>query len=146
MYNSLNKSTPDDYDTTQVEAPFTHLGLDIIGPLPVTQRGNQYIVVIVDYFTKWVEAKATSTVTSRDAVEFLTDVFSRHGTPTTITTDNGVQFTSDFTKIFLDMFDVYIKFAVTHHPETNGMTENRNREINKLLRLLAEKNGMKLYH
>ena len=42
---------------TEVEAPFTHLGLDIIGPLPIISRGNQYILVIVDYFTKWVDRK-----------------------------------------------------------------------------------------
>jgi len=122
-----------------VEGPFTHLGLDIIGPLPETSSGNQYIIVIVDYFTKWVEAQPLSTITSRDVVNFLSQIFTRFGTPNTIITDNGVQFNSDFTKIFLDLYDVYIKFTVTYHPESNGLTENRNREIGKLLRLLASK-------
>jgi len=124
---------------TEVEAPFTHLGLDIIGPLPITTRGNQYILVIVDYFTKWVEAESSSSITSQDVVYFLSKIFARFGTPYTITTDNGVQFNSDFTKIFLDLYDVYIKFTVTYHPESNGLTENRNREIGKLLRLLGNK-------
>jgi len=69
----------------------------------------------------------------------LSQIFARFGTPNTITTDNGLQFNSDFTKIFLDLYDVYIKFTVTYHPESNGLTENRNREIGKLLRLLASK-------
>jgi len=103
----LNKKNeipdPTEKYATPVEAPFSHLGLDIIGPLPETSSGNQYIIVVVDYFTKWVEAQPLSTITSRDVVNFLSQIFARFGTPTTITTYNGVQFNSDFTKIFLDL-------------------------------------------
>ena len=125
---------------TKVEGPFTHLGLDIIGPLVKTKRNNQYIMVIVDYFTKWVEAEPTENITSQDVIRFLINVFARHGTPQIITTDNGVQFSSDMTKVFLDLYDVYVKFVTTYHPESNGLTENRNKEIGKLLRLLGENN------
>ena len=139
----LNKSKPYPEPTedipTEVEGPFTHLGLDIIGPLEKTSNNNQYIIVVVDYFTKWVEATPTENVTSQDVIKFLINVFARHGVPQVITTDNGVQFTSDMTKIFLDLYDVYVKFSTTYHPETNGLTENRNKEIGKLLRLLSEK-------
>jgi len=124
---------------TEVEGPFTHLGLDIIGPLTKTSNNNQYILVVVDYFTKWVEAEPTENITSKDVIKFLIKVFSRHGVPQVITTDNGVQFTSDMTKIFLDLYDVYVKFTSTYHPESNGLTENRNKEIGKLLRLLGKK-------
>ena len=139
----LNKKNeipnPTEKYVTEVEAPFTHLGLDIIGPLPITQQGNQYIIVLVDYFTKWVEAQSLASITSKDVVKFLSENFARYGAPNVITTDNGVQFTSDYTRIFLDLFDVYIKFTVTYHPESNGLTENRNRKIGKLLRLLGNK-------
>ena len=124
---------------TPVEGPFIHLGMDIIGPLPITERNNQYIIVIVDYFTKWVEAEPLATVTSKDVIYFLSRVFARHGTPQVVTTDNGPQFNSELTRIFLDLYDVYIHFSTTYHPETNGMTENRNREIGKYLRLLGQK-------
>jgi len=132
--------TPTESYPTRVEGPFTHVGLDIVGPLPVTQKGNEYIIVLVDYFTKWVEAEAVKSVTSQDVVEFLVKVFSRHGAPEVVTTDNGPQFTSDYTKIFLDLYDVYVKFVSTYHPESNGLTENRNKEIGKYLRLLSSKN------
>ena len=139
----LNKPQPYPKPTedipTEVEGPFTHLGLDIIGPLEKTSNNNQYIMVVVDYFTKWVEAEPTENVTSKEVIKFLINVFARHGVPQVITTDNGVQFTSDMTKIFLDLYDVYVKFSTTYHPETNGLTENRNKEIGKLLRLLSEK-------
>ena len=138
----LNKSQPYPEPTedkpTEVEGPFTHLGLDIIGPLSKTRNNNQYIIVVVDYFTKWVEAEPTENVTSQDVIKFLINVFARHGVPQIITTDNGTQFTSDMTKIFLDLYDVYVKFITPYHPESNGLVENRNKEIGKLLRLLGQ--------
>jgi len=54
---------------TEVEGPFTHLGLDIIGPLEKTSNNNQYIMVVVDYFTKWVEAEPTENVTSKEVIK-----------------------------------------------------------------------------
>ena len=86
-----------------------------------------------------MEAEPTETITAMDAIKFLINIFSRHGIPQVITTDNGVQFTADMTKIFLDLYDVYVKFTSTYHPESNGLVENRNKEIGKLLRLLGTK-------
>ena len=93
---------------------------------------------MVDYFTKWVEAEPTENITSQDVIKFLINVFARHGVPQIITTDNGAQFTSDMTKIFLDLYDVYVKFITPYHPESNGLVENGNKEIGKLLRLLGQ--------
>ena len=72
-------SEPTDDIPTEVEGSFTHLGLDIIGPLTKTSNNNQYILVVVDYFTKWVEAEPTENITSKDVIKFLIKVFSRHG-------------------------------------------------------------------
>ena len=68
-----------------------------------TGNKNQYIIVAVDYFTKWVEAEPTENITYKDIIKFLINVFARHGVPQVITTDNGVQFTSDMTKIWTYM-------------------------------------------
>jgi len=88
-----------------------------------------------------VEAEPLSSITSQDVVNFLIiKVFSRHGAQEIITTDNGVQFTSDFTKIFRDLYDVYVKFTNTYHHESNGLTENRNKKLSKYLRLLGKEN------
>ena len=58
--------------------------------------------MIVDYFTKWVEAEPLATVTSKDVIYFLCGVVARHGTPQVVTTDNGPQFNSELTRIFLE--------------------------------------------
>jgi len=125
---------------TPVEAPFVRIAVDIIGPLKPTTNGHKYIIVAVDYFTKWTEAKALVNTTSEDVMEFLIEVFSRHGLPQLVFMDNGVQFTSDYTKISLDLYDTYVHFVSIYHPESNGLVENKNREIGKQLRFLVEEN------
>ncbi len=81
-------------NSTPVEQPFTRVGLDIIGPLPITKNGNAYIITLVDYFTKWVEAKAIPNMKSEEVIKFLTEIFARHGPPEIIITDNGSSFIS----------------------------------------------------
>ena len=125
---------------TKPGRPFTKVGLDIIGPLPQTNKGNQYIIVLVDYLTKWVEADPLSTIESKDVISFLMKVFARHGIPEVIVTDNGPQFCSDKTKAFLGLYGVLVQFVTVYHPESNGMVENRNKQIGKYLRLLCNKN------
>jgi len=140
----LNRSEPLPKPTekygTPVEAPFVRVGLNIIGPLKETQQGNKYIIVCVDYFTKWEESKPLCTTTSQDVTNFLVEVFSRHSIPELIIIDNGVQFTADYTKIFLNLYDVYVHFVSTYHPESKGLVENRNREIGKQLRNFSNDN------
>jgi len=98
-FNIQRKNIP-----TKPGLPFTVVGLDIIGLLPVTEKGNQYIIVLVDYLTKWVEAEPTGTIDSNDVIFFLTKVFSRHGIPEILITDNDPQFRSEKTKAFLDLY------------------------------------------
>jgi len=94
----------------------------------------------VDYFNNWIEADAFATVTSKDIIFFLVNVFSRLGLSQIINMDdNGPQLECDYTKIFLDLYDVYIHFGV-YHPPSNGLVENRNREIEKKLRNFLEDN------
>ena len=120
--------------------PFTRVGLDLVGPLYTTARGNRYIIVLVDYLTKWVEAEPLEKTESEDVIRFLINVFSRHGIPELLITDNGPQLISDKTKAFLDLHDVYVHNVATYHPPSNGEVENRNREIGKYLRLLGKNN------
>jgi len=121
--------------------PFSQVGLDLIGPLPITKRGNRFIIVLVDYLTKWVEADPLPSTESEEVIFFLKKVFARHGIPEILITDNGPQFTSDKTKAFLDLNDVFVHYVSTYHPASNGEVENRNKEISKYLRLLGDRNN-----
>jgi len=134
-FNSKVENIP-----TKPGLPFTQVGLDIVGPLPITEKRNEYIFVLVDYLTKWVEAEPTRKIESDNVINFLSRVFARHGIPEVLITDNGPQFRSDKTKAFLDLYGVYVHFTTTYHPESNGMVENHNKEIGKYLRILCNNN------
>ena len=79
---------------TTAEAPFVRVRLDSVGPLPLTQKGNQYLVVLVDNFTSWVEPEHLKKIESNDIIEFLREVFCRHELPEILITDNGSKFIS----------------------------------------------------
>ena len=140
LFKPQTFNTNTENNPTKPGLPFTQVGLDIIGPLPQTKKGNQYIIVLVDYLTKWVEAEPTDKIESENVIGFLTRVFSRHGVPEVLVTDNGSQFKSDKTKAFLDLYGVFVHFVAVYHPESNGMVENRNKEIGKYLRILCNQN------
>nr|GFA61500.1 retrovirus-related Pol polyprotein from transposon 412 family [Tanacetum cinerariifolium] len=69
-------------------------GIDFLGPFP-SSKGNEYILVAVDYLSKWVEAKALPTNDVRVVVKFLKSLFGRFGTPRAIISDRGTYFCSD---------------------------------------------------
>jgi len=60
---------------TSIEKSFTRVGLDIIEPFQETKQGNNYIITLVDYFTKWPEAKAVPNIKSEEVIKFLTEIF-----------------------------------------------------------------------
>ncbi|GJS21559.1 reverse transcriptase domain-containing protein [Tanacetum coccineum] len=106
----------------QVCEIFDLWGIDFMGPFP-SSRGNKYILVAVDYLSKWVEAKALPTNDARVVVKFLKSLFSRFGAPRAIISDRGTHFCND-------KFDkVMSKYGVTHQ-RTVG--ENRASWSDKL--------------
>ena len=76
--------------------PFEKWALDFIGPINPPSKQKKYILVCIDYVTKWVEAKALLSATENSVVSFLyEDIFTRFGVPREIVTDQGSQFTSN---------------------------------------------------
>ncbi|GKB91982.1 reverse transcriptase domain-containing protein [Tanacetum coccineum] len=99
----------------QVCEIFDLWGIDFIGPFP-SSRGNKYILVAVDYLSKWVEAKALPTNDARVVVKFLKSLFSQFGAPRAIISDRGTHFCND-------KFDkVMSKYGVTHRLSTPYQT------------------------
>ena len=71
------------------------VGMDLIGQLKTTIKGNKYILTLVDYYSKWCEAIPISNKEAQTVVAALSDVFARNSTPSRIISDNGGEFTSD---------------------------------------------------
>lgn len=113
-----------------------------MGPLPKAKGELQYVMVAIDYMTKWAEAKALRNITQEDAISFAREhVITRFGIPKVLISDNGTQFIgSKFTK-FLSEHGIKHKKASVCHPQTNGQVEVTNRIIVRGLekRLTASK-------
>ncbi|GJY42326.1 reverse transcriptase domain-containing protein [Tanacetum coccineum] len=103
-----------------------------MGPFP-SSRGNKYILVAVDYLSKWVEAKALPTNDARVVVKILKSLFARFGTPRAIISDRGTHFCNDqFTKVMLK-YGVTHRLATAYHLQTSGQLEVSNRGLKRIL-------------
>ncbi|GKE54417.1 reverse transcriptase domain-containing protein [Tanacetum coccineum] len=103
-----------------------------MGPFP-SSRGNKYILVEVDYLSKWVEAKALPTNDARVVVKFLKSLFARFRTPRSIISDRGTHFCNDqFAKVMLK-YGVTHRIATAYHPQTSGQVEVSNRGLKRTL-------------
>jgi hypothetical protein len=106
--------------------PLQRWGRDLLGPLPLAQGNLKYVVVAVEYFSKWIEAKPLATITSATIQKFFWQIVCRFGVPKAITVDNGTQFDAETFKDFCDQIGMKIHFASVRHPESNGLVERAN--------------------
>ncbi|GKV15754.1 hypothetical protein SLEP1_g26507 [Rubroshorea leprosula] len=110
--------------------PFAQWGLDLLGPFVKGVGGVTHLVVAVDYFTKWVEARPLSSLTSRRIEDFVfSAIICRYGIPNQIVTDNGPQFNCTSFRDFYYNYGIKLLFTSVYHPETNGMVESMNKTI-----------------
>jgi hypothetical protein len=99
----------------------------LLGPLPPVQGNLKYVVVAVEYFSKWIEAKPLATITSVTIQKFFwQNIVCRFGVPKAITVDNGTQFDAETFKKFCDQIGTKIHFASVRHPKSNGLVERAN--------------------
>jgi transposase InsO family protein len=120
--------------TIPVTWPFAVWGLDIIGPLRKVPGGYTHLLVVVDKYSKWIEARPITKLRAEQAVSFFTDIIHRLGVPNSIITDNGSQFTSKKFLEFCDNYHIRVDWAAITHPQTNGQVERANRMILQGLR------------
>nr|GFA94985.1 reverse transcriptase domain-containing protein [Tanacetum cinerariifolium] len=95
--------------------------------------GNKYILVAVDYLSKWVEAKALPTNDARVVVKFLKSLFSRFGPPKAIISDRGTHFCNDQFSRFMEKYGVTHRLSIAYHPQTSGQVEVTNRGLKRIL-------------
>ncbi|GJY72445.1 reverse transcriptase domain-containing protein [Tanacetum coccineum] len=130
-------------NSIQVCEIFDIWGIDFMGPFP-SSRGNKYILVAVDYLSKWVEAKALPTNDARVVCKFLKTLFSRFGAPRAIISDRGTHFCNDqFAKVMLK-YGVTHRLSTAYHPQTSGQVEVSNRGLKRILERTVGKNRASL--
>nr|GEX97197.1 reverse transcriptase domain-containing protein [Tanacetum cinerariifolium] len=123
----------------QVCEIFDVWGIDFMGPF-LNSKGNKYILVAVDYLSKWVEAKAPPTNDARVVVKFLKSLFFWFGTPKAIISDRGTHFCNDqFAKV-MSKYGVTHRLSTAYHPQTSGQVEVTNRGLKRILERTVEEN------
>nr|GEX43584.1 reverse transcriptase domain-containing protein [Tanacetum cinerariifolium] len=119
-------------NSIQVCEIFDIWGIDFMGPFP-SSKGNKYILVAVDYLSKWVEAKVLPTNDVRVVVKFLKSLFFRFGIHRAIISDRGTHFCNDqFTRVMIK-YGVTHRLATAYHPQTSGQVEVSNRGLKRIL-------------
>ena len=111
------------------DGPWEKLGLDIAGPFATAPINERFLIVLVDYRSKWVEVAAVGDTRSGKVVAFLENVFSREGCPVEVVTDNGSQFVSQEFTSFLQEMGVRHTRAALYNPTGNSMVERVNRTL-----------------
>ncbi|XP_034197286.1 uncharacterized protein LOC117612730 [Prunus dulcis] len=108
-------------------------GIDFMGPFP-SSYGFIYILLAVDYVSKWVEAIPTRTNDSKVVLSFVKDnIFSRFGTPRAIISDGGTHFCNRSFEALLKRYGITHRVSTPYHPQTSGQVEISNREIKQIL-------------
>jgi hypothetical protein len=104
----------------------TYLSIAEMGPRFV-RTASKYVVVAVEYFSKWIEAKPLATITSATVQKFFwKNIVCRFGVSKAITVENGTQFDAETFKVFCDRIGTRIHFASVRHPESIGLVERAN--------------------
>ncbi|GJT84978.1 reverse transcriptase domain-containing protein [Tanacetum coccineum] len=110
--------------------PFYKWGIDIAGPFPEGPGKVKFLIVAIDYFTKWIEAKPVATITGSQIKKFMWDnIVCRFGLPGEIISDNGKQFQDNPFKDWCEKLCIRQHFASVKHPQTNGLVERANRSL-----------------
>lgn len=123
-----------------VGAPMERVGVDILGPFPTTEAGNRYILVAMDYFTKWPEAYAVPDQTATTAAQRLVeDMFSRFGVPEELHSDQGRNFESRLFAEVCQRLGVRKTRTTPLHPQSDGLVERFNRTLATQLAILTSR-------
>ncbi|KAJ9552912.1 hypothetical protein OSB04_016957 [Centaurea solstitialis] len=119
-------------------------GIDFMGPFP-NSNNNHYILVAVDYVSKWVEAVACHSNDANTVVKFLhKNIFTRFGTPRALISDEGTHFVNKIMSAVLAKYDIQHRVATAYHPQTNGLAELSNREIKGILEKVVKPQPQRL--
>lgn len=121
-----------------IDTPFDRVAVDLVGPIfPVTDKGNRYILTVVDYSTRYPEAIPLKNIDTGSVAEALVYIFSMMGIPREILSDMGTQFTSNTMKEVSRLLSIKQLVTTPYHPSCNGLVEKFNGTLKSMLRKMC---------
>ncbi|OMO77592.1 reverse transcriptase [Corchorus capsularis] len=120
--------------------PFSMWGIDVIGAInPKASNGHQFILVAIDYFTKWVEASSYSSITQSVVLKFIKkEIICRYGLPERIITDNAMNLNGKLIAAACAQFKITHSNSAPRRPKMNGAVEAANKNIKNIIRKMTE--------
>lgn len=119
------------------KSPFVMIGCDAVGPVVPSKGGNRYILVAVDYLTRWPMAMAVPNINEETTVRFLYKQVISYGVPNYLLTDRGSNFTSGYVRNFLSSLGCKHITTTAYRPQTNGLCERMNQTLVQVLSKLV---------
>uniref|UniRef100_A0A158P4K2 RNA-directed DNA polymerase n=1 Tax=Tetranychus urticae TaxID=32264 RepID=A0A158P4K2_TETUR len=117
-----------------IGGPFEMIGMDLLGPFPLSEKGNKNIIVATDYLTRWAECKALPNGSTQEVAKFFAEsIVCRYGAPKKVLTDRGKCFDSQFMETVYKLFASKHTRTTAYHPATNGLTERFNKTLATML-------------
>ena len=120
--------------------PFSIWGMDVIGPIsPKASNGHRFIFVVIDYFTKWIEAASFANVTKTAMCKFLKkEIICRYGLPERIISDNATNLNNKMMKEVCEQFQIKHHNSSPYRPKMNGAVEAANKNIKRIIGKMTE--------
>ena len=114
--------------------------MDIVGPLLVAATQKKFLLVAMDYFSKWVEAEAYASIKDKDVTKFIwNNIICRFGIPQAIIADNGPQFDSIAFRKLCSELKIQNLYSTPRYPQSNGQTEETNKTLLSALKKMLER-------
>ena len=129
-------------ELTPMTAPwlFAQCGLDIIGPFLAGVKQLKFLVVGIDYFTKWVKAEALATITEKNIRNFVwRNIICRFGIPRVLVSGNRKQFNNSAFRDFCSELGIKNHYSSPAHSQANGQVEVTNRSLLKIIKTQLER-------
>jgi hypothetical protein len=126
--------------------PWQRISIDVVGPLPLSLAGNSYILVVTDWFTRWIEAWPMKDQKEETVAQLIVEeICCRYGSPEFLHSDRGANFLSNLSNKMYEMFDIHKTATTAYHPQGNGITERQNQTLVELIAMYAEESDWDAY-
>ena len=139
MHGDIIHVSPSELHALTFPWQFSIWGIDIIGKIsPKSSSGHEYILVVIDYFTKWVEAAFYARLTAVRVAKFIrSHIICRYRVPHELISDRGVHFKGEV-ETLIQEYGIQHHRSSTYRPQTNGAVEAANKNIKRILRKMVE--------